>query len=126
MKYLVSILGLVIVVGIILLLVIPTSHKNIEVTSIQSDNSVITVEGVARGTWFFEGDAPLILIDEDDNIISKSYISAQEDWMTEDFIPFTGIIELNDLNGSGILIFKKDNPSGLPKFDDSLEIKVNF
>lgn len=125
-KYLVAILGLILVIGIILLFIIPTPNKNIEVTSLEIENSVIEVEGKAKGTWFFEGDAPLILIDENENIIAQSYITASSDSMTEDFVPFTGVIEFEERDESGILIFRKDNPSGLSKYDDSLEIKINF
>lgn len=129
MKYLVFILGLVIVIGSILLFVLPTPNKNIEVTSLKNGDfitSPLNVEGIAKGTWFFEGDAPLILVDEEGNVISQSYITAVGDWMTESFVPFTGIIEFDEIEGSGILVFKKDNPLGLSKFDDSLEIKINF
>ncbi len=50
--------------------------------------------------------------------------------MTEDFVPFTGTISY-DLPADtpylrGAIIFKKDNPSGLPEHDDAIEIPIQF
>ena len=48
--------------------------------------------------------------------------------MTEDFVEFEGTLEFNgSVSGQkGSLILRKDNPTGLAKFDDFLEIPVNF
>jgi hypothetical protein len=43
-------------------------------------------------------------------------------------VPFSaalGFIKPSGLN-SGFLVFKKDNPSGLPQNDESYKIPVNF
>lgn len=129
MKYIVFILTIIIIVGTILLFVLPTPNPNIKITSVHNGDTItspLMLEGKARGTWFFEGDAPLILIDENDNILAESYITATGDWMTEDFVLFTGIITFERKEGKGTLIFKKDNPTGIPKYDESVEIKINF
>jgi hypothetical protein len=90
--------------------------------------SPLVVRGHARGTWFFEGDFPLLLKDSRGNIISERYASAKGEWMTREFVPFEGTLEFEkQVSGdSGILILKKDNPTGKPEFDDSLEIPVSF
>ncbi len=94
-------------------------------------NSIISspfaITGKARGTWFFEGDAPIELVDENGNVIVRKYITATGDWMTEDFVEFGGelVFEKPESN-KGILIFHKDNPSGLPEHDDKIEISVLF
>ena len=95
-------------------------------------SSPLIVEGFARGTWYFEASFPLILTDWDGRIIAEGYATAQSDWMTEAFVPFKGTLEfkkpesLNGFSNRGALIFKKDNPSGLPEHDDALEITVYF
>jgi len=91
-------------------------------------SSPLTIKGRARGTWFFEGDFPVILEDGQGKSIALSYATAKGEWMTADFVDFEGIINFKGyLSGQkGTLILKKDNPTGLPKFDDSLEISINF
>jgi hypothetical protein len=56
-------------------------------------SSPLTIEGKARGNWFFEGDFPVILTNWDGLIIAESFASTKEDWMTEEFISFKGILE---------------------------------
>lgn len=90
--------------------------------------SPLEIRGVARGSWYFEGDFPIILTDWDGKIIAESFATAQTNWMTEEFVPFKGILEFEkpDFGERGSLILKKDNPSGLPENDDALEITVYF
>jgi hypothetical protein len=90
--------------------------------------SPITVTGKARGTWFFEGVFPLILTDWDGKIIANGYASADGEWMTEDFVGFSGtlVYDIPSYGDNGNLILQKDNPSGLPEFDDALEIPIRF
>lgn len=91
-------------------------------------SSPLAVTGVAKGNWFFEASFPLVLTDEKGNIIAQKYATAQGDWMTPDYVRFSGTLEFNKPAGinNGILIFKKDNPSGLPEHDDSRSIEVEF
>jgi len=94
--------------------------------------SPLTVEGYARGPWYFEASFPLILTDWDGKIIAEGYATAQGEWMTESFVPFNGTLEFkkpeaaNGFSRKGTLIFKKDNPSGMPEKDDSMSIPVGF
>jgi len=98
--------------------------------------SPLQVEGRARGTWYFEASFPIVLVDWDGKIIAESHAEAQSDWMTQDFVPFSGVIEFSspvegqsdapDFMKRGTLILKKDNPSGLPENDAALEIPVVF
>jgi hypothetical protein len=90
--------------------------------------SPLTITGWARGTWFFEGDFPIILEDGQGKNIAVSYATAQGEWMTTDFVEFKGVLEfINSSSGQrGTLILKKDNPTGQIKFDDALRIPVNF
>ncbi|PIV10093.1 MAG: hypothetical protein COS49_02380 [Candidatus Portnoybacteria bacterium CG03_land_8_20_14_0_80_41_10] len=90
--------------------------------------SPLVVEGQARGSWFFEGDFPVILTDWDGLIIAETYATAQSDWLTEEFVRFKTEIEFDksELYNRGALILQKDNPSGLPENDDALEIPIFF
>lgn len=90
--------------------------------------------GKARGNWFFEASFPIVLTDWDGKIIAERPATAVGEWMTEDFVPFTAILDFEspyhegdpDFMQNGMLILQKDNPSGLPEHDDALEIPVKF
>ena len=90
--------------------------------------SPLTVTGAARGYWFFEANFPVVLTDWDGKIIAEGYATADSDWMTEDFVPFTATITFTAPtdNPRGILILQKANASGLPEHDDALEIPIRF
>lgn len=90
--------------------------------------SPLEIKGKARGTWFFEGDFPVMLTDWDGKIISEGYVTAKGNWMTEEFVQFEGILEFEkpSFGDRGTLILQKDNPSDIPEFDDALEIPIYF
>lgn len=94
----------------------------------QEIENPLIIEGEAKGTWFFEGDFPVVLVDWDGLIIAQSYATAQSDWMTEDFVKFKAEIKFEkpELYNRGALILQKDNPSGLPENNDALEIPIFF
>jgi hypothetical protein len=105
----------------------------IRVTSPQPGSTVnnpIKISGEARGQWFFEASFPVYLTDWDGKIIAQGIATAKGDWMTTEFVPFTAELSysLDEISGGysnrGILILKKDNPSGLPEHDDALEMTV--
>jgi hypothetical protein len=90
--------------------------------------SPLMVRGRARGNWFFEGDFPIVLEDLKGNMISRGFVTAKGDWMTKDFVPFEGTLTFEkpaNVN-SGILIFRKDNPTDRPDLDDEMRISVFF
>lgn len=90
----------------------------------------IIVTGKARGYWFFEGSFPLIVVDWDGLIIGSGYATTDGEWMTEDFVPFSGNVAyelpVDTPYKRGSIILRKDNPSGLPEYDDAIEIPVIF
>lgn len=95
--------------------------------------SPLKFSGQARGSWFFEGDFPVVLTNWDGLIIAQGIATAQGEWMTEEFVPFTGelifnspVIDGADYTKRGSLIFQKDNPSGLPENDKALEFGIFF
>ena len=89
--------------------------------------SPLTVKGQARGYWFFEASFPMKLLDEKGEIIATGLAQAQSDWMTEEFVPFESILEFNNLGSSrGVLIFEKENPSGLSENADEFRLPILF
>ncbi|MBN1779420.1 MAG: GerMN domain-containing protein [Candidatus Buchananbacteria bacterium] len=93
----------------------------------QTISSPLVITGQARGSWFFEADFPVELVDQAGNVVATGIAQAQSDWMTQDFVPFqVELIFKNAPTGVGKLILKKDNPSGLPENDNQLEIPVTF
>ena len=66
------------------LISVSTPKKNAVVSS------PIELAGKARGTWYFEASAPVKLLDKEGNLLAQSYVTAQGEWMTEDFVDFKG------------------------------------
>jgi hypothetical protein len=89
-------------------------------------SSPLIIEGEARGAWFFEASFPIKLTDQNKVVITSGIAQAQSDWMTENFVPFKAELNFISTSTSGILILEKDNPSGLPENDKSIEIPVVF
>ena len=110
-------------------------HKLIKVdtpTPGESITSPLQISGEARGYWFFEATAPVLVVDWDGLIIGEGYIEASDTWMTEDFVPFVGTIEFDvekirgGLSNQGTIIFKNHNASGLPEHDEAFEFPITF
>ena len=91
-------------------------------------SSPLEITGEARGFWYFEADFPVILLDAQENIIAKGIAVAQDDWMTEEFVPFLAKLEFIQpaSESAGRLILEKDNSSGLLENNDSLNIPIIF
>ena len=89
--------------------------------------SPLFFRGEARGFWFFEASFPVSVTDKAGTELGIGIAQAESEWMTENFVPFSGTVTFNT-NGAteGFVVFNKDNPSGLPEHDDSLRIPVRF
>ena len=89
-------------------------------------SSPLLIRGRARGSWFFEGDFPVVLEDSRGQILATGYVTAQGEWMTKDFVSFTGTLSFirPDPGDTGSLVFIKDNPSDRPELDDAMSIPV--
>ncbi len=93
----------------------------------QKINSPVSIKGEARGNWYFEASFPVQVLDEDGTVIGRGTGQAQGEWTTTNFVPFIGEINFSKPKGkTGSIVFKKDNPSGLPANDDSVSIPINF
>jgi hypothetical protein len=85
--------------------------------------SPFVIRGEARGSWFFEGDFVIELIDEGGEVIRVVIAHAEGDWMTDDFVQFTAYLDFEVFQKKDAeLIFIKDNPTGLP--EDAIEIHI--
>ncbi len=109
-------------------------YKDLIAVSLPPANGMVaspmTVRGEARGQWYFEASFPITVVDWDGVIIGEGYAEAQGDWMTTEYVPFEGTITFTVPKDTpyrrGAVIFKKDNPSGLPEHDDAFELPVLF
>ena len=115
-------------------------HQNLIRVFSPLENSIISsplsVNGEARGQWYFEATFPVTLVDWDGKIIAETHATALGDWMTEEFVPFEATVEfespafpgtdVSHFSRRGTLILHKDNPSGLPEYDDAIEIPIRF
>ncbi len=96
--------------------------------------SPLLVRGRARGYWFFEANFPIFLTNWEGLVIGQGIATAQDEWMTEEFVSFEADIQFEvpykkgdpDFMKRGTLILQKDNPSDLPKHDDALKIPIHF
>lgn len=93
-------------------------------TEIQSP---FLVKGTARGYWYFEASFPIRLFDSNGKEIALAIATAKNDWMTTEFVPFEATLEFEKPETKrGVMVFEKDNPSGLPENDDYLIMSIVF
>lgn len=89
--------------------------------------SPLKITGDARGSWFFEAEAKTALLDGNRQKISQTTITAIGDWMTEDWVPFSGSMTFEKpATENGFLVFNKANASGLKDHELSDTIPVKF
>ncbi|MEX0934355.1 MAG: Gmad2 immunoglobulin-like domain-containing protein [Candidatus Saccharimonadales bacterium] len=91
-------------------------------------SSPLSISGEVRGNWSFEADFPIELLDWQGNVVAQGVATLTGDWMTTDYVPFEASLEFDssELSGQGLLVFRKDNPSGLEENEDYLEIPILF
>ena len=90
-------------------------------------HSPLHIRGEARGTWFFEGNFKITLLDANGNEISQGIAIAQSDWMTAGMVPFYAEVTFEKPDTSvGMLVLQKANPTGLPAHEGEFRIEVAF
>lgn len=93
----------------------------------QKISSPLKIAGQARGNWYFEASFPVELVDEQGNLLGRAVASAQDEWMTEDFVPFSAELTFTkSATTKGKLIIRNANPSGLGQNAKQLEMPVEF
>ncbi|MDD5109827.1 MAG: Gmad2 immunoglobulin-like domain-containing protein [Patescibacteria group bacterium] len=89
--------------------------------------SPLMVTGAARGNWYFEASFPVKLLDANGNVLVQTPAQAQSDWMTTEFVPFSVKLTFEaPTTTTGTLVLQKDNPSGLPQYDNALRVPIRF
>lgn len=93
---------------------------------LESVSSPINISGNAPGNWFFEAQLSVELQDQAGEIMAETSISTDENWMTTDQVPFSGIINYENPNNetNATLVIRSANPSGLPEKEKSLSIPL--
>jgi Immunoglobulin-like domain of bacterial spore germination. len=88
--------------------------------------SPLQISGSAAG-WYFEAVFPVRLLDANGKVLASGQARATDDWMTENFVPFTVELSFSEpATPTGMLIFKNDNPSGDPSRDEEVDVPVHF
>ena len=85
-----------------------------------------SVTGQARGTWYFEASFPIEVTKPDGSVLVQTHGSAQGDWMTPDFVPFSASVDVGSYRGLATLTLKRDNPSGMPSYDASISLPITI
>ncbi|HOK34707.1 MAG TPA: Gmad2 immunoglobulin-like domain-containing protein [Candidatus Paceibacterota bacterium] len=89
--------------------------------------SPLIIEGEAKGFWFFEAQFTAELYDAQGNFLGRAILTAQKNWMSEDFVPFEGnLIFTQPQSPTGVLKFLSSNPSGLKENQKVFEVPVQF
>lgn len=89
--------------------------------------SPLTIEGSAFGSWYFEGSFPIILTDANGKVLAQTNAKAIGDWMSTGSVPFSATLSwATSTATSGVLILKKDNPSGIPELDSEAHFQITL
>lgn len=91
--------------------------------------SPLTVTGKARGNWYFEASFPVQVVDTNGTVLGQAPAQAQGEWMTSEYVPFKATIDFKaptTPTSTIRVVFKKDNPSGLPQNDDFVAVEINY
>jgi len=90
-------------------------------------SSPLEISGEALGSWYFEGEFTVTMTDANGAEIATAVATAQGEWMTESYVPFTATIAFTKQSAqSGYLVLKKSNPSGQVANDQEYKVKINF
>lgn len=87
----------------------------------------LEVGGEARGTWFFEADFPVRLLDDEGREIAAVPARAVGEWMTEEFVPYEATVPFADAaTRTGVLVLERANPSGRADRAAIVAVPVRF
>lgn len=88
----------------------------------------VTVRGRARGSWFFEANIALFILDESGSILDRGFAMTSDEWMTTDFVSFEGTLTVTHVppSGHGFVRIANDNPSDRRDLDTYFDVPVRF
>lgn len=114
------------IIGIVDKIILSKIKPNDEIVS------PVLILGNAVGGWFFEGDFPVEVYDDNNKVLGAHYCSfiqksENDTWMTEEFVDFRCELEFSKPETeSGYILFKKDNPSDIRELDEEFKLPVKF
>lgn len=106
------------------------SEKGIKlyINDVKENNTVQVgsiLTGSITGGWFFEGELPVRVLNEDMEILDTLSAKATEDWMTEKEVTFELKLDVDIQDSSKVILrFERSNPSGLVENDDYVDFPV--
>lgn len=109
-----------------------TSSKGTElrIFDLKSGDTVTNgseIRGEVKGSWYFEGTFPIVILDLKGNLITSTFATAQGEWTTDAQVPFLFVLDVPIIQEDDVVIvFQKSNPSGLVVNDDSVSIPVKI
>lgn len=109
-----------------------TSEKGVQVTVTSPVagaviNSPLTISGNVPGSWSFEAQFTVRILDAQGNILGQAPATLSGDWMTEAMVPFTVTINFTQsASKNGTLVLLKANPSGLAANNDTVTVPIEF
>ena len=90
--------------------------------------SPLRVTGKARGSWYFEAEFPIRVLNSRDEMIGTGIARAQGDWQTSDYVPFEAsiVFPAPPEDTTGFVVIEKSNPSGLAQNAAESRVPVRF
>jgi len=88
-------------------------------------SGVKSYQGSIKGTYFFEANILINILDANKNVLKNSNATATTNWMTVEPVEFEGNIDFTGLpKGEAYFEIHNDNASGLPENDKSVLIPI--
>ncbi len=82
------------------------------------------VKGEITGSWYFEGEFPVRILNGGGDEINTLIAVAKEPWMTEESVTFEFVLDtVVDEDTDIVMRFEKSNPSGLEEFKDWIDMR---
>ena len=89
--------------------------------------SPLVARGKVAGSWYFEADFPIEVLDERRRVVGQGHGTAQGEWMTEKSVPFTASVRFTaPASDRGYVVLHRANPSDEREHDASVEIPIRF
>lgn len=113
----------------------PETYLDIKLTSPAASETAgefklpFIIKGEAKGTWFFEAEFPIYIVDGKGTKVATAIGRATEDWMTTDYIGFEAAVnEITTVPATetGEIVLNKANPSGLPANAAEFRAPIKF
>jgi len=90
-------------------------------------SSPVKIAGEVPGSWSFEANFGVEVLDSDRKSVATGYATVNGDWMTSERVRFTASVPFRRPESrTGFLVIRKANPSDREGTADSVEIPIRF